>query len=156
MTGADLGNECEPRRTRPATERLCWLELMATLKFGLRRKQIKGHLISTGERRPEATRPWPTFRPRPLGGQGQKAMTGRHASTTRQAWAMGMVRSVDGASRRKAEYSYRLEGVWGKSPMVRPLSYGRAWLTQNNMGQVQRVVSASGNYDQGSALGGGS
>ena len=101
-------------------------ELMATLKFGDQAKQIKGHLISTGERRPEATQPWPTFRPRPIQGQEQKAMTGRHASTTRQAWTMEMVRSVDGASWRKAEYSYRLAGVWGKSPMVRPLIYDRA------------------------------
>ena len=156
MTGADLGNECEPRRTRPATERLCWLGLMATLKFGLRRKQIKGHLISTGERRPEATRPWPTFRPRPLGGQGQKAMTRASRHTARQAWPLGMVHSVGGARRRKSEYSYRLGGVWGKSPVVRPLIYDRAWLTQNNMGQVRAVVSATGNYDQGSALSGSS
>ena len=130
--------------------------VLASLEFSDPLQQIKGHLISAGERRPEATRPWPTFRPRPFRGQGQKAMTGRHASTTRQAWAVEMVRSVDGASWRKAEYSYRLEGVWGKSPMVRPLSYDRAWLTQNNMGPVQRVVSASRNYDRGSALSGSS
>ena len=64
-------------------------------------------------------------------------MTGRHASTTRQAWTMEMVRSVDGASWRKAEYSYRLEGVWGNSPMVRPLIYDRAWLTENNLTHAQ-------------------
>ena len=121
MTGTDLGNECEPRRTRPATVKLCWLEFRASQEFGLRRKQIKGHLISTGERRPEATRPWPTFRPRPLGGQGQKAMTGRHATRHAKHGPREKVHSVGGARWRRVEYSYRLGGVWGKSPMVRPL-----------------------------------
>ena len=58
-------------------------------EFGLRRKQIKGHLISTSERRPEATRSWPTLHPRPLGGQGQKAMTRASRHTARQAWPQG-------------------------------------------------------------------
>ena len=69
--------------------------------------------------------------------------------TTRQAWPLGMVPSVGGARWRKVEYSYRLGGVWGNSPMVRPLIYDRAWLTQNNMGPVRAVVSATGIYRQG-------
>ena len=28
MTGADLGSECESKRTRPATVKLCWLEFL--------------------------------------------------------------------------------------------------------------------------------
>ena len=64
--------------------------------------------------------------PQAIGGQGQKAMTRASRHTARQAWPLGMVHSVGGARRRKSEYSYRLGGVWEKSPMVRPLIYDRA------------------------------
>ena len=64
--------------------------------------------------------------PQAIGRPGAEGNDWASRHTARQAWPLGMVHSVGGARRRKSEYSYRLGGVWEKSPMVRPLTYDRA------------------------------
>ena len=125
MTGTDLGNECEPRRTRPATVKLCWLEFMASQEFGLRRKTNKGppYLRRRKEARSDAA--MANVPPQAIGRPGAEGNDWASRHTARQAWPLGMVHSVGGARRRKSEYSYKLGGLWEKSPMVRPLIYDR-------------------------------
>ena len=64
--------------------------------------------------------------PQAIGRPGAEGNDWASRHTARQAWPLGMVHSVGGVRRRKSEYSYRLGGVWGNSPMVRPLIYDRA------------------------------